>query len=68
VNTTVAKLLPALGDMMSKMQIGRQQRNEPPQHSRQGTLYEAGEAGRIRGRGNENPARSSEAKAANVRG
>ncbi|HEX2542743.1 MAG TPA: SDR family oxidoreductase [Caldimonas sp.] len=67
LNTTVAKLLPALGDMMSKMQIGRQQRDEPPQHPRSGTLYTAGEAGRIRGRGNENAARMSEAKAANVR-
>ena len=45
LNTTVAKLLPSLGDKMSKMQIGRQQRDEPPQHSRKGTLYEAGEAG-----------------------
>jgi len=68
LNTTVAKLLPAVGDLMSKMQIGRQQRDEPPRHSRSGTLYTAGEAGRIHGRGNENPASASMAKAANVRG
>ena len=68
VNTTMAKLLPSLGDMMAKMQIGRQQRDEPPRHPRAGTLYTAGEAGRIHGRGNENPARMSEARESNVRG
>ena len=68
VNTTMAKLLPSLGDMMAKMQIGRQQRDEPPRHPRAGTLYTAGEAGRIYGRGNENPARMSEARESNVRG
>ena len=68
VNTTMAKLLPSLGDMMAKMQIGRQQRDEPPRHPRAGTLYTAGETGRIHGRGNENPARMSEARESNVRG
>jgi short-subunit dehydrogenase len=67
LNTTLAKLVPSLGDLMSKMQMGRQQRDEPARRSRTGTLYEAGEAGRINGRGNENPARASEAKAENVR-
>ena len=42
VNTTMAKLMPAIGDRMAGMQIGRQQRDEPP-HSRPGSLYEAGD-------------------------
>jgi hypothetical protein len=67
LNTTLAKLLPSLGDLMSKMQIGRQQRDEPPQHPRVGTLYEAGETGRIRGRGNENAASMRAARESNVR-
>jgi len=67
LNTTLAKLLPSIGDKMSNMQIGRQQRDEPPQHSRTGTLYKAGEAGRIRGRGNENAASMREARESNVR-
>jgi short-subunit dehydrogenase len=67
LDTTVAKLLPALGDMLSRMQIGRQQRDESPRHPRSGTLYEAGEAGRVRGRGNENAAPMGEARESNVR-
>jgi short-subunit dehydrogenase len=66
INTTVAKIMPAVGAAMAKMQIGRQQRDEPP-HSREGTLYEGGESGRIKGRGNENTARSGQAKESNVR-
>ena len=66
LNTTMAKIMPSLGEAMAKMQIGRQQRDEPP-HSRQGTLYRAGESGRVRGRGNENAASSSEARQATLR-
>jgi short-subunit dehydrogenase len=66
LNTTMAKIMPSIGQAMAKMQIGRQQRDEPP-HSREGTLYEAGESGRTKGRGNENTADSDEAKRSNVR-
>jgi short-subunit dehydrogenase len=67
INTTMAKIMPAVGAAMAKMQIGRQQRNEPP-HSRAGTLYQAGESGRIKGRGNENTADTQQARQSNVRG
>jgi len=71
INTTMAKLFPAIGEEIAKMQIGRQQRNEPPQHVRQGTLYEAGErvsgSGHIHGRGNENAANRKEARDSNLR-
>jgi short-subunit dehydrogenase len=66
MNTTMAKIMPSLGEAMAKMQMGRQQRNEPP-HSREGTLYQAGESGRVRGRGNANTADSAEAKRSNLR-
>jgi hypothetical protein len=36
-NTTMAEILPAPGETMAKMQLGRQQRDEAP-HSREGTL------------------------------
>jgi hypothetical protein len=36
-------------------------------HSREGTLYEAGESGRIKGRGNVNTADSDQAKQSNLR-
>jgi NADP-dependent 3-hydroxy acid dehydrogenase YdfG len=65
LNTTMAKIVPALGESMAKMQIGRQQRDEPP-HSREGTLYRAGESGRIHGRGNENAADTTQARESNV--
>lgn len=65
LNTTMAKLLPMIGDSMAKMQIGRQQRDEAP-HAREGTLYHAGESGRIHGRGNENATPQARAKASNV--
>jgi hypothetical protein len=39
VNTTTAKIAPKLGDMMARMQLGRQQRDEAPR-SRTGTLYQ----------------------------
>jgi short-subunit dehydrogenase len=66
MNTTMAKLMPALGEAMAKMQMGRQQRDEPP-HSREGTLYRGGESGRVHGRGNENAADTAEAKRSNLR-
>jgi short-subunit dehydrogenase len=67
MNTMMAKLAPALGEEMAKMQMGRMQRDEPPQHGRHGALYDASETGRIRGRGNENPADMKEAKQSNLR-
>lgn len=66
INTTMAKLLPSLGEAMAKMQIGRQQREEAP-HDRAGTLYRPGESGRIHGRGNDSAADTDEAKALNTR-
>lgn len=66
LNTTIAKLMPPLGDTLATMQAGRQQRAEAP-HAREGTLYRAGESGRIHGRGNENAAPSREAKERNAR-
>ena len=66
LNTTDGEVMPSLGEAMAKMQIGRQQRAEPP-HSREGMLYRGGEAGRVRGRGNENAAPTSEARQANLR-
>jgi short-subunit dehydrogenase len=66
LNTAMAKLMPWLGDMVAKMQIGRQQRSEAP-HARQGTLYEAGECGLIHGRGNEHAADTPEARRSNTR-
>jgi short-subunit dehydrogenase len=50
MNTTMAKLAPALGDKMSAMQADRQQRDELPRDP-EGTLYRPGEAGRIHGEG-----------------
>jgi len=66
LNTTMAKILPALGETMAKMQLGRQQRDEPP-HEREGTLYRAGESGRIHGRGDQNAADRKEARDSNLR-
>jgi short-subunit dehydrogenase len=65
INTTVAKILPRLGDRMSEMQMGRQQRDEPAR-TREGSLYEASEDGRTTGRGNDNPADPKEAKEENL--
>jgi short-subunit dehydrogenase len=66
INTTVAKLMPAMADVMGKLQMGRQQRDEAPQ-SREGTLYRAGECGRVKGRGNDNAADSAQARESNRR-
>ena len=65
LNTAMAKFLPVLGDFMARQQIGRQQRDEAP-HSRDGTLYEAGRSGRTHGRGNQNTADTTRAKALNT--
>ena len=62
----MAKVMPTLADMMARMQMGRQQRNEPPR-AREGTLYQAGETGLVYGRGNQNAADKNEAMALNVR-
>jgi short-subunit dehydrogenase len=66
INTNVAKIMPALAEMMGRMQMGRQQRDEPS-HATDGTLYEPGESGRVHGRGDENAAPSSDAKQSNLR-
>ena len=66
LNTTLAKVLPSLFDVMAKKQLGRQQRDEPP-HAREGTLYQAGECGRTHGRGDEHSADSDAATASNTR-
>jgi hypothetical protein len=66
LNTTMAKLVPPVGEAMAKMQMGRQQREEAP-HAREGTLYSPGESGRIHGRGNDNAADAKKAKASNTR-
>ncbi len=66
VNTAMARVMPALADMMARMQMGRQQRNEPPR-TREGTLYTAGETGLVYGRGNQNAADTDQAMALNVR-
>lgn len=50
VDTALAKLMPRLGDKLARGQANRQQRDEPATHP-EGTLYEAGESGRIHGRG-----------------
>ncbi|MFC4273816.1 SDR family oxidoreductase [Achromobacter aloeverae] len=66
VNTLVSKLMPSMADMMGRVQMGRQQRGEP-NRDRRGTLYEAGETGRIFGRGDDNAADSKEARMSNTR-
>ena len=66
INTTMAKILPSLGQATAKIQIGRQQRDEPP-HSREGTLYRGGESGRVKGRGNAHAADPESARQSNVR-
>lgn len=67
LNTTVFKLLPSLAEALARRQMGRQQRNEAP-WARHGTLYQAGESGRTRGRGNQNAADTGQAMESNVRG
>ena len=66
LNTTMAKLVPPLGEMMAKMQMGRQQRDEL-RRTREGKLYRAGESDRVHGRGNDNAADPQAAKALNTR-
>lgn len=50
MNTMMANMIPKLADRMSAMQAKRQQKEEAPRNP-QGTLYEAGESGRIHGLG-----------------
>lgn len=50
VNTTIAKVLPALGDKMSAAQTDRQHYNEKPRNPN-GALYDASEEGRVYGSG-----------------
>ncbi len=50
LNTAVGKVAPSLGDKMSAMQADRQQHDVPPRDP-EGTLYKAGESGRIHGTG-----------------
>ncbi len=66
IDTAMAKVFPSIADKMAKMQMGRQQRNEVPR-SRQGALYLPSQDGRVRGRGNQNPADSKEAMQSNTR-
>jgi len=67
VSTAIAKIIPGVAEAIARKQIGRQQRNERP-HAREGTLYRAGESGRIHGRGNQNAADAAQARQLNVRG
>lgn len=67
LNTIMSKLVPALGEEMAKLQIGRMQRDEPPHDGPEGYLYRASESGRIHGRGNANAASIFGARAANLR-
>ena len=62
----MSKLAPSLADRMAQIQMGRQQRDEPPR-TRDGALYEPSEDGRTHGRGNENAAKLTEALQSNVR-
>jgi short-subunit dehydrogenase len=66
LNTTMAKLMPAVADRIAKHQIGRMQRAEAP-HARGGTLFEPCYSGRVHGRGNANPADRRQAQASNIR-
>jgi short-subunit dehydrogenase len=50
VNTTLAKLLPRLGDRMATKQVERQHYDEPPRHP-QGTLHAPAQAGQMFGSG-----------------
>src|SRR5690606_8065880 len=67
INTTMSKIAPSLADRMAGMQIGRQQRDEPPASPADGALYEGRSQGRMRGRGNENAARWTRARRSNLR-
>ncbi|MGJ4802451.1 SDR family oxidoreductase [Luteimonas sp. SDU82] len=48
MNTSMSKLLPALAERMSARQARRQERDQPPRRP-EGTLYQAGESGRVYG-------------------
>jgi short-subunit dehydrogenase len=69
MNTAIGKIAPSLGDKLSAMQANRQQKDERPRDP-EGTLYKAGEDGRIYGEGTEKSAeKNAEAELASpVRG
>lgn len=48
LDTTVATLLPGLGDKLAAFQARRQQKDMPPRHP-EGTLYRPGDTGRVHG-------------------
>jgi short-subunit dehydrogenase len=50
VNTTIAKLAPALGDKIAARQVSRQQYDEPPRQP-EGTLFSPGGRGHVHGSG-----------------
>jgi short-subunit dehydrogenase len=50
INTLTAKIAPSLGDKLSAKQADRQQYEEPPRHP-EGTLYQPGQSGQVRGNG-----------------
>lgn len=50
LDTTLAKLLPSLADKMAAKQVDRQHYDELPRDP-EGTLYKAGESGRVHGSG-----------------
>jgi short-subunit dehydrogenase len=55
LNTAVAKIAPGLGDKLAAKYVDRQQYDEPPRNP-EGTLYTAGEEGRVTGTGPMEPA------------
>jgi short-subunit dehydrogenase len=63
INTAVSKLAPSLGDKISAKQVDRQQRPEPPRDP-DGTLYKAGESGKVQGEGasSEKPEKSEKSR------
>jgi short-subunit dehydrogenase len=67
LNTTMSALMPRIAERMAKSYMGKQQRDEPPKHGLQGSLYKASEDGRTHGRGNENAADQKQAMESNVR-
>ena len=67
LNTAMSAIMPTIAERMAKSYMGRQQRDEPPRHGLQGSLYQASEDGRTHGRGNENAADQKEAMQSNLR-
>jgi short-subunit dehydrogenase len=67
LNTVMSAIMPRIAERMAKGYMGKQQRDEPPRHELQGSLYKPTEDGRTHGRGNENAADKKEAMQSNVR-